>query len=107
MKDLQTGQCFDFLCNDWLDVSEGDGSVMKSVSVATPDDLNDFDFLFEKFLHQEFYDGHIWLSVFKRPIFSSFSTVQRLCTCFTLLTMTMLANVMFYRGSKFYGKSCR
>ena len=54
-----------------------------------------------RFSHsRNIYDGHIWLSVYTRPLQSSFTTVQRLCACFTLLLTSMLANAMFYRGGE-------
>ena len=97
VKDMQTRGTYHFICNEWLDVAEGDGSIMRIIPSASPDDISDFEFLFQKFLHQQFYDGHIWLSVFTRPLRSTFTTVQRVCTCFCLLMMTMLTNMMFYR----------
>lgn len=65
---MQTRRSYKFLCNDWLDVTEGDGSVARSLTIASPDDLNEFEFLFQKFLDQKFFDGHVWLSVFTRPL---------------------------------------
>ena len=96
--DMQTRRSFKFLCNDWLDVTESDGTIVRNIGEASSDDLNDFDFVFQLFVQQGFYDGHIWLSVFFRPIQSNFTTVQRSCTCFCLLFMTMLANAMFYNA---------
>ena len=95
---MQNRRSWKFICNDWLDVTESDGAIARNIGVASPDDLNEFEYVFQLFLQQQFYDGHIWLSVFFRPIQSTFTTVQRLCTVFCLLMMTMLANAMFYRA---------
>lgn len=45
---------------------------------------------------QDLRDGHIWLSIFSKPANSSFTRVQRLTCCLTLLLTTMLTNIMFY-----------
>ena len=59
---MQSGKSWHFLCNDWLDITEGDGSIMKNVPLASADELNDLEFLFQKLLYHEFFDAHIWLS---------------------------------------------
>uniref|UniRef100_A0AAV2JYE4 Uncharacterized protein n=1 Tax=Knipowitschia caucasica TaxID=637954 RepID=A0AAV2JYE4_KNICA len=45
---------------------------------------------------QDFSDGHLWVSVVTRPPHSSFSRVQRISCCFSLLLCTMLTSIMFY-----------
>lgn len=42
-------------------------------------------------------DGHLWFSIFSRPVRSNFSRLQRLSCCISLLFCTMIANAMFYR----------
>ena len=44
---MQTRKSVKFLCNDWLDITEGDGTIMRNIRPATPDDFNDFDFVFQ------------------------------------------------------------
>ena len=41
-------------------------------------------------------DGHLWFSVYTRPPNSSFTRVQRLTCCISLLFSSMVANAMFY-----------
>lgn len=95
---MQTNKTYNFLCNKWLDVAEEDGAIIRRLGVAKKDDLGDFDFLFPQMLRKKLCDGHIWFSVFTRPIQSTYTTVQRLSTCLSLLLTTMLTNAMFYRG---------
>ena len=45
--DMQSRKSVKFLCNDWLDITEGDGTIMRNIRPATPDDFNDFDFVFQ------------------------------------------------------------
>ncbi|KAG7235119.1 hypothetical protein INR49_025224 [Caranx melampygus] len=41
-------------------------------------------------------DGHLWYSVISRPPRSTFTCVQRVSCCFSLLLCTMLTSIMFY-----------
>lgn len=41
-------------------------------------------------------DGHLWYSVLSRPPSSTFTCVQRVSCCFSLLLCTMLTSIMFY-----------
>ena len=45
---------------------------------------------------QNLRDGHIWISIFSKTACNSFTRVQRLTCCLTLLLTTMLTNLMFY-----------
>ncbi|GCC27688.1 hypothetical protein chiPu_0006114 [Chiloscyllium punctatum] len=45
---------------------------------------------------ESFTDQHIWFSIFARPPRSSFTRVQRVSCCFSLLLCTMLTNIMFW-----------
>lgn len=45
---------------------------------------------------KDFRDGHLWYSVINRPPSSSFTCVQRVSCCFSLLLCTMLTSIMFY-----------
>lgn len=98
ITNLQTYQKFQYVCNKWLDVAEDDGLIHRRLEKADKEDLTEFSFAFAQMARKNLYDGHIWFSVFTRPAASTFSTVQRLSTCFSLLLTTMLANAMFYTG---------
>ena len=100
--DMQTNRRYNFMCNKWFDVAEEDGAITRKIGVAKKDDMDNFDFLFPQMIRKKLNDGHIWVSVFTRPNQSTYTTVQRLCTCFSLLMTTMLANAMFYRGGNLY-----
>lgn len=45
---------------------------------------------------KDFQDGHIWFSVINRPPCSTFTRVQRVSCCFSLLFCTMLTSIMFW-----------
>ncbi|XP_066287704.1 polycystin-1-like protein 2 [Branchiostoma lanceolatum] len=52
----------------------------------------------------DFRDGHLWFSVLGRPAYSSFTRVQRLSCCLSLLLCTMLTNIMFFGKGETFAK---
>ncbi|XP_034741970.1 polycystic kidney disease protein 1-like 2 [Etheostoma cragini] len=96
VQDLQTEQKWHFLCNSWLAIDMGDCSLDKVVPVSTEMDLKSFSNLFFMKTTKDFSDGHLWYSVVSRPASSTFTCVQRVSCCFTLLLCTMLTSIMFY-----------
>lgn len=115
LLDIQTGEQFFFICDRWLAVEEDDGQVNsilkllindtieiesfkieRVIPVAGKHDLTAFDQLFYAKTQKNLFDGHIWFSVFRRPPRSSFTRVQRLTCCLSLIYCTMVANIMFF-----------
>ena len=41
-------------------------------------------------------EGHLWFSIFTRPLSSQFTRVQRCTCCFVLLFTAMLFNILYY-----------
>lgn len=122
VEDLQTEQKWHFLCSSWLAVDIDDCTVEKVFPVASEADMKGFRWAhtsrsvaFEKdYLKMQlkdcpfcsnlffmktttdFCDGHIWYSVVSRPPSSSFTRVQRVSCCFSVLLCSMLTSIMFY-----------
>ncbi|XP_028329737.1 polycystic kidney disease protein 1-like 2 [Gouania willdenowi] len=96
VQDLETGQKWHFLCNSWLAVDVAECTLDKVFPVATEMDLKRFSNLFFMKTAKDFRDGHIWFSVISRPPSSTFTRVQRISCCFSLLLCTMLTSIMFW-----------
>ncbi|KAM8857141.1 polycystin-1-like protein 2 [Synchiropus picturatus] len=96
VQDLQTWQKWNFLCNSWLAIDMDDCCLDKVFPVSTDADLKKFSNLFYMKTTKDFCDGHLWYSVINGPPSSSFTCVQRVSCCFSLLLCTMLTNIMFY-----------
>ncbi|XP_019954244.2 polycystin-1-like protein 2 isoform X2 [Paralichthys olivaceus] len=96
VQDLESGQKWHFLCNSWLAVDVGECALDKVFPVATEMDLKKFSNLFFMKTAKDFRDGHIWFSVISRPPCSTFTRVQRVSCCFSLLLCTMLTSIMFW-----------
>ncbi|XP_071328687.1 polycystin-1-like protein 2 [Trachinotus anak] len=96
VQDLQTNQKWHFLCNSWLAIDMGDCSIDQVFPVSTEMDLKRFSNLFFMKTAKDLSDGHLWYSVISRPRSSTFTCVQRVSCCFSLLLCTMLTSIMFY-----------
>lgn len=68
-----------------------------SLQTATNHDLTQFNVLFVNATRRNLFDGHIWLSVYTRPAQSTFTRVQRLSCCLSVLFCTMATNAMFFQ----------
>ncbi|XP_039983123.1 polycystic kidney disease protein 1-like 2 [Xiphias gladius] len=96
VQDLESGQKWHFLCNSWLAVDVGECTLDKVFPIATEMELKRFSNLFFMKTAKDFRDGHIWFSVVSRPPCSTFTRVQRVSCCFSLLLCTMLTSIMFW-----------
>uniref|UniRef100_A0A3B3HKL2 Polycystic kidney disease 1 like 2a n=1 Tax=Oryzias latipes TaxID=8090 RepID=A0A3B3HKL2_ORYLA len=95
VQDLELGHKWHFLCNSWLAVDVAECTLDKVFPVATETDMKRFNLFFMK-TAKDFRDGHIWFSVISRPPCSTFTRVQRVSCCFSLLLCTMLTSIMFW-----------
>lgn len=90
---------FFFVCDRWLAVEEDDGMIERIIPVAGINDLTQFKQLFSHSVRKKFSNDHMWFSVFSRPTRSSFTRVQRISCCVSLLFLTMITNCMFFKAS--------
>lgn len=96
VKDVQTGEKFEFICNKWLAVEKEDGVIDRLLPVAGRDEATEFSHLFKQTTQKHMADGHLWFSVFMRPPRSRFTRMQRVSCCIALLYLSMLVNAMWY-----------
>ncbi|XP_078068077.1 polycystin-1-like protein 2 [Mustelus asterias] len=96
IQDPETGEQWYFFCNCWLAVDIGEFVLDQTFPLASEAEMKDFGNLFFMKTTESFTDQHIWFSVFARPPKSSFTRVQRVSCCFSLLLCTMLTNIMFW-----------
>lgn len=97
VRDLQTDKTVWFVCNRWLAVEEDDGQIDRTLHPSSKKDLSKFNFLFSTEVRKNLSDGHLWYSVLHCPLRSSFTRVQRLSCCLSILMCSMVANAMFYK----------
>ncbi|XP_077978965.1 polycystin-1-like protein 2 [Glandiceps talaboti] len=97
VTDRQNGECFYFLCNQWLAVDKGDGKIDRILTVAAKNGTLDFKNRFDALKRQGLSEDHLWVSLFLRPKRSSFTRVQRLSCCLSMLLAYLISNAMFYK----------
>ncbi|XP_071550461.1 LOW QUALITY PROTEIN: polycystin-1-like protein 2 [Panulirus ornatus] len=95
-RDVQTGDKYEFIANQWLAVEWDDGEIDRLLPVATGEQRTQFRHLFDTTSNKNLADSHLWFSIFLRPHRSRFTRCQRVGSCFALLFLSMLVNAMWY-----------
>ena len=96
VHDLQTREKHYFLCEKWLAVEKEDGLIDRVLPVAGESQKTEIAYLAQKQTKKNISDGHLWFSIFIKPVNSAFSRVERVTSCFVLLYISMLMNIMYY-----------
>ncbi|XP_066985426.1 LOW QUALITY PROTEIN: polycystin-1-like protein 2 [Macrobrachium rosenbergii] len=95
-RDVQTGEKYEFIANQWFAVERDDGKIDRLLQIAGEQEKTNFKHLFEARSTKNISDAHLWFSVFLRPPRSRFTRCQRVGCCFALLFLSMLVNAMWY-----------
>lgn len=70
--------------------------IERILPVAGQIEKQKFSYVLSKKAYHNISDGHLWFSIFSRPLSTRFTRVQRCTCCFVLLFMSMLLNIMYY-----------
>lgn len=98
IREIDTDEVWHFVCERWLAVDEGDGLIDRIFPVTSNKELKEFRRLFLTKAYNDLTDSHLWFSVVWRPPQSSFTRVQRVSCCLSVLLCTMLANALWYES---------
>ena len=82
VHDLQTREKSYFICNKWLAIEKEDSPINILLPVCGNAQKNNLKYLLEKQSTDKLIDSHMWLSIFTRPVHSSFTRTDRLTCCF-------------------------
>ena len=96
VHDLQTRAKSHFLCDKWLAVEKGDGIIDRVLPVAGESQKTQIAYLALKQTKHKISDGHLWFSIFIKPVYSTFTRIERVTACYVLLYVSMLMNIMYY-----------
>ena len=96
VHDLQTREKFYFICQNWLAVEKSDGKIERELFVACEPQKTELKYFLQKEAKRNSNDSHIWLSIFNKPVQSSFTRLDRVTCCFVLLYLSSLLNILFY-----------
>uniref|UniRef100_A0A803YE13 Polycystin family receptor for egg jelly n=1 Tax=Meleagris gallopavo TaxID=9103 RepID=A0A803YE13_MELGA len=89
-----------FMCRKWLALDKGDGLLERTFSVTNPKaPLSRKDYFLID-LASGLKEGHLWLSVFAQVLPGTYSRLQRLSSCLTILLLNLFVNIMFFNANK-------
>ncbi|XP_042694315.1 polycystic kidney disease and receptor for egg jelly-related protein-like [Centrocercus urophasianus] len=89
-----------FMCRKWLALDKGDGLLERTFSVTNPKaPLSRKDYFLID-LASGLKEGHLWLSVFAQVLTGTYSRLQRLSSCLTILLLNLSVNIMFFSADR-------
>ena len=96
IRNIKTGAQFNFVSDRWFALEKEDGAIERLLKVSAKEEMTSFKTLFRQKTEKDICDGHLWISVVAKPPKSTFTRVQRLSCCMSLLFTSMITNAMFY-----------
>ena len=96
IHDLQTRRKYYFLCQKWLAVEKDESKLERELFVACEPQKTQLKYYFQKEAKYNFVDSHLWLSIFMKPIQSSFKRLDRVTCCFVFLYISSFLNIIYY-----------
>ena len=96
VHDLQTREKFYFFCQRWLAVERDDGQIDRVLPAAGLAQKREMRALASKNAKSKITDGHLWFSIMAKPAHSPFTRFERATACFTLMFISMFANILYY-----------
>jgi polycystin 1L2 len=97
VNDLQTNEKFYFICEQWMAVEKEDGKLERELFVACEPQRTELKYLIRKQAQKSLTDSHLWLSIFNRPVHSSFKRLERVTCGFVFICMSMFLNILYYQ----------
>ena len=99
VNDLQTNEKFYFICEKWLALEKDDGKIERELFVACEPQRKALKYLLQIKAKENFMTSHLWLSIFKCSVISSFKRLDRLTCGFVFLYTSMMLNILYYQQS--------
>jgi polycystin 1L2 len=99
VNDLQTNEKFYFICEQWLAIEKEDGQLERYLFVACEPQRNELKYLIQKQARESLTDSHLWVSIYNRPVNSSFTRSNRVTCGFVFIYISMLINILYYQQS--------
>ena len=91
VHDLQTREKFYFICEKWLALEKGDGRIERQLFIACKSQITELKYLMKRHFQYNTRDSYLWYSVWRRPVNSTFTRLDRVTCCFVWLYLSMLA----------------
>jgi len=99
VRNIKTDGEWIFFVDRWLSVGSKSPALVVEQRVANKSEQTKFSRCFNQEVSDQFYNSHLWVSIFGKPPSSKFTRLQRLTCAFVVLTSYMFINLVFYKVS--------
>jgi polycystin 1L2 len=99
VRDLQQQESFFFKCEQWMAVEKGDGKLERELLVTRDTALN-VEIKYLKNAENSILNMHLWLSVFYKPVQSTFTRLDRVTCCFVSHYLSMVLCILYYDSTQ-------
>lgn len=96
VRDFVERRKYVFHAQKWFSLIWGDGNVDRIFSKTEESVLQSGGVLFPHQVCTEMRDSHMWLSVFTRPLDSTFTTKERVVAAASLMFLSLMTSAMLY-----------
>lgn len=94
---MQTNTTTFFLYDNWLSLDKGNIGIIGKIPAFDQEELTkNYGYQFWMKSSKDLRDGHLWISIFTKPCYSTFTRAQRLTCGLALLLTAMLTSIMFH-----------
>ncbi|XP_041071570.1 polycystic kidney disease and receptor for egg jelly-related protein-like [Carcharodon carcharias] len=97
VQNVLTKHTWHFFCRKWLGIMKGDGLLHRIFPAIDPDALLKRKDVFFIETSSKIEREHLWFSVFAYDVNQSFTRIQRLSCCLTMLLSSLLLNLMLFQ----------
>ncbi|XP_048463759.1 polycystic kidney disease and receptor for egg jelly-related protein-like [Rhincodon typus] len=97
VQNVLTKKSWHFFCRKWLGTMKGDGLLHRTYPVMDPESLLRRKDVFFIETSSKIEREHLWFSVFAYDVDQTFTRIQRLSCCLTVLLSSLLLSLMLFQ----------
>ena len=86
-----------FMAYRWWSLVNDDGLIDRIVERTEPENMKQFRFMFASKTREKLNDGHLYYSIFARPVESHFTRCQRCSCAMCILLLEFCVSAMYYQ----------
>ncbi|XP_063725907.1 uncharacterized protein LOC134853881 [Symsagittifera roscoffensis] len=97
-RDVQTGEKTFFMAYRWWSLVNEDGLIDRTIERTEPENMKQFRYMFAAKAREKLNDGHLYYSIFARPVESHFTRCQRCSCAMCILLLEFCVSAMYYQS---------
>ncbi|XP_075265148.1 polycystin-1-like protein 3, partial [Convolutriloba macropyga] len=97
LRDVQTGEKFFFMAYRWWSLVHDDGNIDRTIERTQPENMFRFRYMLASNTREKLNDGHLYYSIFARPVESNFTRCQRCSCAMCVILLEFCVSAMYYR----------